>query len=333
MACQTRSRAKQQVKQQNIHQSRSNIKRQRAIRTAPGATHGQPLKRAKKRTVRLTASAAISRTRTRTKVLPTLAVQVAQAPTPFKHLPAEIRLMIWKEFVRTPRIIHIDGHNQPTEAARGYTCRFPVAEEFQWDYPEKSEQICPLLGVNRESRYIALMESFIEFGVDYTLSQLRRFQVTNIRRRFSIRAHDIVFFDGDETLCFKNMWTRGDTKSIANIMIKLNVSDINYQNRDARPQWWDMLLAGYSLVESLTNTESLQNVYCLVRNDTASEPQAYHWDKVREFTLQRLDQFPEYTREDLARWLEEFAKPTSSLIYQEQVNQMKHVWKNVSMVG
>ncbi|RYC58251.1 hypothetical protein CHU98_g7968 [Xylaria longipes] len=41
--------------------------------------------------------------------------------TTFDSLPTEIRLMIWEEFVRIPRIIHIDTRNG-TKAGRGFAC-------------------------------------------------------------------------------------------------------------------------------------------------------------------------------------------------------------------
>ncbi|KAI1286148.1 hypothetical protein F5Y03DRAFT_402170 [Xylaria venustula] len=335
MACQTRSRAKLKVEKQNIRQARSNTKstRQRAIGTAPGATHKQPLKKAKKRPVGLAASVAIGRTRERTNILPTLAAQVAQVPTTFNRLPTEIRLMIWEKFVRTPRIIHINGHNEPTEEARGYTCRFSENKRFSYRYPKKCEQICPLLGVNRESRYIALKAPDIDFVISYDSPKLRLFHENRIRRRFRIRAHDIVFFDGAETGGFPEMWTEGETNSITNIMIPLDVSAIDYLNPDARLVWLTMVEVGRDLVDRLKNTDSLQNVYCLFQDDTSGEPHAYDADKVREVTPQRLGQFPEYRRKDLTRWLEDFDEPILTCLYQDQVNKVKSLWKNVCMVG
>ncbi|KAI8948527.1 hypothetical protein F4801DRAFT_556474, partial [Xylaria longipes] len=41
--------------------------------------------------------------------------------TTFDSLPTEIRFMIWEEFVRIPRIIHIDTRNG-TKAGRGFAC-------------------------------------------------------------------------------------------------------------------------------------------------------------------------------------------------------------------
>ena len=45
--------------------------------------------------------------------------------------------MIWEEFIRMPRIIHIDVLNKLTPAARGYTCSF----EAHGPSYEKSEQV------------------------------------------------------------------------------------------------------------------------------------------------------------------------------------------------
>ncbi|KAI0530398.1 hypothetical protein GGR58DRAFT_524586 [Xylaria digitata] len=301
-----------------------------SLATTPDVIYLRTKRRYKKRAVRATADTTKKRTRKRTS-------QFAHVPTSFNHLPAEIRLMIWEEFVRTPRIIRIDMANKPTQADLGYTCIF----ESVTSYPTKSEQVCPLLGVCHESRYVALKEPFIHFRVEYSALQRKRFSVDNyIRRNLSIRSHDIVFFYNSESLLLQYMYKRGNTASIANIMIDLDVSRVDYKNLEAVPCWKEMFSLGNRLVRDLGNKECLKSIYCLFRDSTdltLDEPHQYDLDNIQELTRKRLSQFPKY-RENLRKWLQEYAIfPRTLNGYtvwsSEDLTLVRNVWKNISVVG
>ncbi|KAI0544503.1 hypothetical protein F4679DRAFT_589428 [Xylaria curta] len=324
MVCQTRSKAKRQAEQQKTRQTRSKTaKQQQTTSTAPGLICQQTRKRNKKRNVLGAAHATKERTRKQTS---------------FNHLPTEIRLMIWEEFVRTPRIIHIDFLSRPMQAIRGYTCRF---ESVNW-HPRESEQVCPLLGVSRESRYVALKEPFIHFGIQYpALKQTQFSSYHSIARTFSIRSRDIVFFDNAESLPAHSCWKNGNAEKIANVMIGLDVSLINYKNLDAIPCWFYVFETGYRLIEKLYNKERLQRFYCLIQdytNATTDKAKRYSLDNIRELTPERLNKFPGRKR-DLTRWLQEYDTylsnwPRWSLYFKsEDIIPLKKLWKNVSVVG
>ncbi|KAI1736255.1 hypothetical protein F4680DRAFT_452039 [Xylaria scruposa] len=293
MVCQTRSKAKRQAEQQNTRQTRK-----RNVLGAARAT--------KKRTRKLTS---------------------------FNRLPTEIRLMIWEEFVRTPRIIHIDFLSRPTEATRGYTCRF---ESIRWRQT-KSEQVCPLLGVSRESRYVALKEPFIHFGIEYPALQRTQFRSDNlIARTFSIRSRDIVFFDNSESLPSQYFWGQGNAANIANVMIGLDVSLINYKNLDAIPSWLQVFKSGWCLTyERLHTKECLQRIYCLLRdssNTTTDKLQHCSLDSIRELTPEMLSNFPG-RKKDLTRWLEEYdtfpsSNDRSVFFTTAEIIAFKKLWKN-----
>lgn len=56
--------------------------------------------------------------------------------TTFNSLPTEIRLMIWEEFVRTPRVIRVDLYNLDVKPNRGFSCYFGPGRAHA-----KSEQV------------------------------------------------------------------------------------------------------------------------------------------------------------------------------------------------
>ncbi|KAI0517886.1 hypothetical protein F5B22DRAFT_645592 [Xylaria bambusicola] len=319
MVCQTRSQARQQAEKRDTRQTQQDgnttpdIVYPRTVRVAARSPKGRGRKRAPKQTKKRN--------------------QAPRVPPSFNHLPTEIRVMIWEEYVRTPRIIRIDVLKEtPTKAEQGYVVRFRADE-----YQGKSEQVCPLVGVNRESRYVALhamKESLIHFTVSCNIEKPKRFQPTSsIRRNFSIRSHDVVFFENSGSSTFRRMWLYGDTPRITNVMVDLDVSDINYMSNDAIPQWEDMFEMAQHLTKELKNKEHLQNIYCLMRNDKTL---LYGIDSVQELTPERLYLFPKEREGDLLQWLQEFDiflqavdHGTIRLFYAQDFNAVRTVWKNV----
>lgn len=161
----------------------------------------------------------------------------------------------------------------------------------------------------------------------------KRFQVTNTRHSFAFRRHDILFFDGSDSLFFAyaHMWALGGSgTNVANIMIDLDIRHINYQIQDATPKWKEVVNVGVALTRALRNTERLENFYCLTRGPTAEEQGHFEFDDLRELAP---EQFPESKR-DLERWLEEFAEyPTPAMwVHDEEgCRVLKKFWKNVSV--
>ncbi|KAK5625748.1 hypothetical protein RRF57_001464 [Xylaria bambusicola] len=337
MVCQTRSKVRQQAEKCDIRQTRQKGKRQQNTDTTPDVVYlrtvrvaaGSPNRRAPKRA----SKQAVKRTKKRRS-------QAPRVPTSFNHLPTEIRLMIWEEYVRTPRIIRIDVLSEsPTKAEQGYTC------QFRWDeYQGKSEQVCPLVGVNRESRYVALhalKESLIHFTMSVTIEKPKRFQAAvSIRRTFSIRSHDVVFFDNSGSPILKRVWFNGSSSRVANIMVDLDVSDINYKSYDAIPRWRKMFAMARDLTTYLGNGEHLQSIYCLMQDRThpaSDKTLPYTIDYVQELTPERSNRFPRERRGDLLQWLQEFDiyphtidEPFQATFYLgEDDAAVRAAWKNV----
>lgn len=73
-------------------------------------------------------------TRSRTKRKTT--IKAMAGATTFNSLPTEIRLMIWEEFVRTPRVIRVDLYNLDVKPNRGFSCYFGPGRAHA-----KSEQV------------------------------------------------------------------------------------------------------------------------------------------------------------------------------------------------
>ncbi|KAI0909134.1 hypothetical protein F4823DRAFT_449944 [Ustulina deusta] len=266
-----------------------------------------------------------SQTRSRTRRKTT--IEAVAGATTFNSLPTEIRLMIWEEFVRRPRIIHIDLYNIGVKSDRGFSCYF----QSTTCYPrKKSEQVCPFLGVNHESRYVALKEPLIHLDIAFPVLPRKRFRPDYIRCLFAIRSHDIVFFDGVESWVFNHMWIHNHptANNIANIMIDLDIHHINYRNPDATPCWQEMFTAGEFLVNTLGNTERLESFYCLTRGPIAREHGHFELDDLCGLAP---GQFPGY-KQNLKTWLKEFREfrgyPT---IFENQFKAVKKAWKNVSV--
>ncbi|KAI1749951.1 hypothetical protein F4782DRAFT_287176 [Xylaria castorea] len=263
-------------------------------------------------------------TSSRTKQKP--AIETTAGATTFNSLPTEIRLMIWEEFVRIPRIIHIDIRGHENKAGRGFDCRFESCTYGGSGI--KSEQVCPLVGVNHESRCVALKEPLMHFDIRAPVSKRKRFQKERTVRFFAVRSHDILFFGGSESWALWYFLGSGQAKNIANIMIDLDVRLINYQKAKATPNWRALFDTGATLTGRIHNRECLKNFYCLTWNPTINEERHFELDDLRGLTP---EQFPGY-RKDLERWLEEFRSflgtcPESS----EYFKTLREVWRNVTV--
>ncbi|KAI0549344.1 hypothetical protein F4679DRAFT_584692 [Xylaria curta] len=250
-------------------------------------------------------------TRSKTKQEPAI-----EANATFNSLPTEIRLLIWEEFVRIPRIIHIDALNHD-KTDHGFTCYFypPIrSEACNWRRPAnsigrrpaKSEQVCPLLGVNKESRWVALKLPLIHLEFHLPVPLRRQFQEREICHLFAIRSHDILFFENSEYLAMDAFHSLLRVNNVANIMIDLDVRLINYQAAYATPDWTELFVIALSLVVEILpeqeSTKCLKNFYCLTRSPTAEAKTRFELDDLRELDPK---QFPEHER-DLERWLDEF---------------------------
>ncbi|KAI0858431.1 hypothetical protein F4860DRAFT_516816 [Xylaria cubensis] len=167
--------------------------------------------------------------------------------TGFSRLPTELRLMIWEEFIRIPRIIRI--------------CYFEVVEidrRFSIEIDGRPrEQACPLLRVNRESRHVALGEPLLLFSlISITLAE--RWE----SRHFGIRSCDVLLFD-IPPCCMIGLRAEGDTDKIANIILTIT-GDINFPG--AEVCWDSMIWEGVALIQELGNVQCLEKMYCLIRD-------------------------------------------------------------------
>ncbi|KAI0971115.1 hypothetical protein F4678DRAFT_433773 [Xylaria arbuscula] len=339
MVCQTRSRAKQRAEQQveqprSIRQTRSRTKQQHITGTTAHTTDQSTVERADQRILGAVEDALKGQSRKRA---PKQAPEYPEPPqkqprksapkgtTTFNLLPTEIRLMVWEEFVRTPRIIRVDTLN-PTKPGRGLTCHFPS----QYG---KVEQVCPLLGVNRESRYVALKEEpFIHFDITIPLFPRRRFHKHTITRRFAIRSRDILFIDGSDSWTARHLWTSRGSQTIANVMIDLDASPINYERGSLGPGWSEVFQDAEAICWTFRNWDHLQNLYCLMRDPETDKSRPFELDDIHTLTASR---FPKQ-KKALERWLYEFSKyPQTSIgvgtYTSPEWATMKKAWKNVSL--
>ncbi|KAI0816500.1 hypothetical protein GGR55DRAFT_627191, partial [Xylaria sp. FL0064] len=324
MFYQTRSMTRQQAEQGSIRQTRSRARQQqqggpqlrpqpRIVRTAAATRKENSQKRANQRVTGATAGVANSPRRK----------SAQKPPLTFNLLPPEIRLMIWEEFVRTPRIIHIDVLRA-----------FPVVRGYSWSTFSnrgKREQVCPLLGVNHESRRVALKEPLIQFDIQYPLSPRKRLHEDFARRYFAIRSHDIVFFKNSESMSRIYMWTT-TAENIVNVMFDQDITQIIHEEPDAPPRWSSMFRDAQSLIRQLKNLDHMQNLYCLTWDPAADNTEHFDMDNLQEFTP---ESFPEH-KEALQKWLLEFdtyPMPTTNLIslYYENFRALRNLWKNVTL--
>ncbi|KAI0189702.1 hypothetical protein EV127DRAFT_495649 [Xylaria flabelliformis] len=261
----------------------------------------------------------------RSKPRQKLAARAVADPITFNSLPTEIRLMIWEEFVRIPRIIHIDLFNPGDEENRGLTCVFESHRQFGYT---KSEQLCPLLGVNHESRYVALKGPLIHLELHIPTPQRKYFQAERIPRFFAIRSHDVLFFENSESWTRSQISVRQNARNVANVMIDLDVHSINYRNANATPEWSMLFEAGSNLTSLLSNRQSLKNFYCLTRSPAAKGKTGFGFDDLRELAPEH---FPRY-KTDLERWLEEFRSfPGNMWGWNSEFRRLKEIWRNVAM--
>ncbi|KAI0866645.1 hypothetical protein F4860DRAFT_458002, partial [Xylaria cubensis] len=247
---------------------------------------------------------------TKSKTRQKLAARAVADPITFNSLPTEIRLMIWEEFVRIPRIIHIDLLNPGDEENRGLTC------------------LCPLLGVNHESRYVALKGPLIHIELHIPTPQRKYFQAERIPRFFAIRSHDVLFFENSESWTRSQISVRQNARNVANVMIDLDVHSINYRNANATPAWSALFEDGSHLTSLLSNRQSLKNFYCLTRSPAAKGKTGFGFDDLRELAPEH---FPRY-KTDLERWLEEFRSfPGNMWGWRSDFRTLKEIWRNVAM--
>ncbi|KAI0454165.1 hypothetical protein F5B21DRAFT_258955 [Xylaria acuta] len=227
--------------------------------------------------------------------------------TGFRRLPTELRLMIWEEFVRTPRIIYIGSPSDPFEVDGRFAIEINGIVR---------EQACPLLRVSRESRHVAMKASLLLFSIQYP--PLCRLSKTWATRGFGIRNCDVVVFDSDGSPFYK-MAAEGETDKIANIIINVNVCCLN----SATPLG-GCVAGGFNLTQILGNEQCLKNMYCLIRDTRA-------WARRRHFELDDLrdfapSQFPLYEQR-LTAWPGRFREFPESL--RSERHDLPDFWKTI----
>ncbi|KAI1751611.1 hypothetical protein F4782DRAFT_180591 [Xylaria castorea] len=213
--------------------------------------------------------------------------------TGFNKLPTELRLMIWEEFARTPRVIRIDLNGTWNKKHREGQFVIKINDRVR-------EQACPLLGVCHESRSVA-EKSMLLFTIGSR--DIRKIFSTG-DRHFAIRSRDIVFFSGSR-MGFGDIFVQGDTDKIANIMLGGRRSDIygDVGIESSERIWANWLAFGYSglrLAQYLGNRRHLEGIYGLVHGNK-------HTGAVRCFDMDDLCEFgprhpPDYSC-GFADWL------------------------------
>ncbi|KAI1273622.1 hypothetical protein F5Y07DRAFT_250798 [Xylaria sp. FL0933] len=324
MFYQTRSMTRQQAERGSIRQARSRAGQQqrggrqlrtqpRIVKTAAATKKVNSQKRANQRVTGAAAGVADSPRRK----------SAQKPPLTFNLLPPEIRLMVWEEFVRTPRIIHIDVLQA-----------FPVVPRYSWSIFSncgKREQVCPLLGVNHESRRVALKEPLILFDIQYPVSPRKRLHEDSTRRYFAIRSHDIVFFKNSESLPRHYMWTCA-AENIANVMFDQDITQIIQGEPDASRRWLSMFKDAQSMIRQIRNLDHLQNLYCLTWDPAADNPGHFDLDNLQELTP---ESFPEH-KEAFQSWLFEFdtfpmLTRGPNDLFGDNFGPLKKAWKNVTL--
>ncbi|KAI0096942.1 hypothetical protein GGR51DRAFT_488009 [Nemania sp. FL0031] len=257
----------------------------------------------------------------------------AKPPLTFNQLPPEIRFMIWEEFIRTPRIIHIDLLAEDPLAYPGYTVKMGDRATSYTYY--KCRQVCPLLGVSRESRRIAMTDPPMAVRVAIPVITRRRFQPDIEYHDLAIRRHDFVFFKGSETWRFNNIghafW---HNQSFPNIIIDMDVRSINYHRIcDATLDWVKLISNKRDILWRLGDRQGLNNFYCLIQDQKTDKKRHFELDDLCELTP---GQFPKYGQ-NLTTWLEAFAKlpeeirrPHVSYYLDEDLRLIER-WKNVTV--
>ncbi|KAI0514337.1 hypothetical protein F5B22DRAFT_235371 [Xylaria bambusicola] len=230
----------------------------------------------------------------------------------FSSLPTEIRLKIWEQYVLTPRIIKVVYDLEFRLCGHGNTLKIDGV---------KRGQVCPLLLVNRESRYAALREPLLLFS----FSQTGEYSL-----HFAIRPHDIMFFHHNVVPC-PWMSMQGDTSKIANIMFHWEFMPTGDPD-DLEEHFMDILGKGVYLINQFRAWDSLQNLYFLVENSRACLHRRFGWDDLHEAASHQFSKhnlwmtFPERFRQSHATLLTplSFCNPPKLL-------KLREVWKTVSI--
>ncbi|KAI0449442.1 hypothetical protein F5B21DRAFT_48680 [Xylaria acuta] len=241
--------------------------------------------------------------------------------TNFGTLPTELRLMIWEEFARTPRIIRIDQTGKYDKQHREGQFAIEIDGLVR-------EQACPLLGVCRESRSVA-MKSMLLFTIG-SRDRIRALYMDD--RHFAIRSCDIVFFSGS-SMGFQDIEPQGETNKIANIMLGAVICEIHGGTDSSESIWANWLAFGYSalrLTQHLGNRQHLERIYGLVHeNNNPGEVKPFEMDQLRGFVP---SQPPEYRR-GLADWLKRAFLDKYDWDLMSQPNLVPHLLMRVSEIA
>ncbi|KAI1734659.1 hypothetical protein F4680DRAFT_453683 [Xylaria scruposa] len=221
--------------------------------------------------------------------------------TGFGKLPAELRLMIWEEFTRTPRIIRIDQSGKWDTKHREGQLAIKIDGTIR-------EQVCPLLGVCRESRIVATKSMLL-----FTISNDAEVYYGDRKgdRHFAIRSCDIVFFSGYK-MRYNNFCGRGDADKIANIMMGAPVRT----SESMWSIWLEFAWECFCLVECLGNQEHLEKTYGLLHeNKDNGAVNHFNMDDMSEF----IPNYPPEYKRDMEDWLEH------GNTFQEDLDTMPHL--------
>ncbi|KAI1108547.1 hypothetical protein F5Y14DRAFT_435830 [Nemania sp. NC0429] len=173
--------------------------------------------------------------------------------TLFNRLPPELRVMIWEEFIRFPRIIPI------------YPCLVKPRPDLRLKIGIVTRELVPaLLLVNRESRRVA-MKSIVLFS--YINDDMPKYVHAH---HFAISRHDIVLYPN--SFKWVSRWRgrlEGDSSKIANIMISVIPEDLApvdswcMDSHRRHRTWCGIFSAADHIIGRLGNMKSLQRFYCL----------------------------------------------------------------------
>ncbi|KAJ8126251.1 hypothetical protein O1611_g7386 [Lasiodiplodia mahajangana] len=320
MTCQTRSQTRSQTESRAIRHTRSRTKRQT---NHHGGNQGQSQARyqigIRPRYHTRRPAKRLTRRENEYKAKP---------PFPFNKLPPEIRTMIVEEVIRSPRIIHIDLLAEDPGLYPGYTVKIKNNRIYS-----QCSQVCPLLGVSRQVRQIAMKEPLIVFDLQMSPVRGKRFHPRSGSYSFAIRRHDFLFFRGSESVRLDSASWGYRTLQIANVIIDLDVRSINYRNPGATPKWMDMISTVMTVTNILRNLECLENVYCLMQNPRTDKKRHFELDDLRELTPGR---FPKHARA-LTTWLEEFGRLYGKIsespfnYHKEEHLKIIQRWRNVTV--
>ncbi|KAI1150698.1 hypothetical protein F4825DRAFT_477760 [Nemania diffusa] len=241
--------------------------------------------------------------------------------------------MIWEEFVRTPRIIHVDLRAIDPGAYPGYAVKIQLKDRIPfWCASTQVRQVCPILGVNRESRHIAMKEPLVIFALIIPMAHPEIFNDASVTHQFAMRRHDFLFIKGCESWRLGQIWNSGTTSQIANVIIDIDVHNINYQSAGRIPRWIALMRKGARITDLLKNKECLENFYCLMQDTTANGEQHLELDDLCELTV---DRFPEHMH-DLTTWLADFRKfPVNDswglIPFHDDDIKLYNKWKNITV--